>query len=114
MDCLFCEIANKNIPSDIVFEDDKIIAFKDISPQAPVHVLIIPKKHFDSLDSLDESAETIELMGYVLAKVGKIASSLGVSNGYRLVCNCGEDGQQTVNHIHFHLLGKRQMNWPPG
>lgn len=114
MDCLFCEIANKNIPSTIVYEDEKIIAFEDISPQAPVHVLIIAKSHFDSLDTLDDSDETIELMGYILTKVKNIAAQLGINNGYRLVCNCGEDGQQTVNHIHFHLLGKRQMDWPPG
>ena len=114
MDCLFCEIVNKNIPADIVYEDDKILAFRDINPQAPVHVLIIPKKHYDSLDGLGDSDETLELMGYILFKVSEIASLLDIDNGYRLVCNCGEDGQQTVKHIHFHLFGKRQMNWPPG
>ena len=114
MDCLFCEIANKNIPSDIVYEDDRIIAFRDITPQAPEHILIIPKKHFDSLDDLDNSEETKELLGYLMLKVKEIASSAGINNGYRLVNNCGEDGQQTVKHVHFHLLGKRKLNWPPG
>ncbi len=111
-DCIFCSIANKEIPSKVVYEDDQIICFHDLEPQAPVHVLIIPKKHIPSLD--DVSGEDQQLMGHILVKVKEIAEILGLENGYRLVNNCGEDGFQTVKHIHFHLLGKRKMTWPPG
>ena len=111
-DCIFCMIANKEIPSKIVYEDESILVFHDLEPQAPVHVLIIPKKHISSLD--DVNAEDEELMGYLLGKVKDIARSLELENGYRLVNNCGEDGFQTVKHLHFHLLGKRKMSWPPG
>lgn len=111
-DCIFCMIASKEIPSNVVYEDDKIIAFHDLEPQAPVHVLIIPKKHIASLDAV--SAENQELLGYLAVKVKDIAAELGLENGYRLVSNCGEDGLQTVQHLHFHLLGKRKMLWPPG
>lgn len=111
-DCIFCMIANKEIPSNIVYEDDKIVCFHDLEPQAPVHVLIIPKKHIASLD--DVTSEDAELLGYIMTKVKEIASELGLENGYRLVNNCGEDGMQTVKHLHFHLLGKRKLTWPPG
>ncbi len=111
-DCIFCSIAQGEIPSEIVYDDDKIIAFKDTSPQAPAHVLIIPKKHIASLD--DTMEEDAEILSYILLKVKDIAASQGMTNGYRLVVNCGEDGQQTVKHLHFHLLGKRKMTWPPG
>ena len=111
-DCIFCKIANGEIPSKKVYEDDKIICFHDLEPQAPVHVLIIPKKHIESLDAVSE--EDAELMGHILLKVKDIAKDLGLVNGYRLVNNCGEDGFQTVKHIHFHLLGKRKLIWPPG
>ena len=111
-DCIFCMIANKEIPSNIVYEDDKIVCFHDLEPQAPVHVLIIPKKHIASLD--DVTSEDAELLGYIMTKVKEIASKLGLENGYRLVNNCGEDGMQTVKHLHFHLLGKRKLTWPPG
>ena len=111
-DCVFCMIANHEIPSNIAYEDDKIIAFHDLDPQAPVHVLIIPKKHITSLDDVTE--EDSELLGYIMTKVKEIAATLGLENGYRLVNNCGEDGLQTVKHLHFHLLGKRKMTWPPG
>jgi histidine triad (HIT) family protein len=113
-DCIFCKIAQKEIPSNIVYEDEEIICFKDLEPQAPVHVLIIPKKHYESLDDVSESAEDKEVLGHLLSKVREIAASLGLENGYRLVNNCGEDGMQTVKHLHFHLLGKRMMLWPPG
>ena len=105
-------IANKEIPSNIAYEDDKIICFHDLEPQAPVHVLIIPKKHIASLD--DVTAEDAELLGYIMTKVKEIAGTLGLENGYRLVNNCGEDGMQTVKHLKFHLLGKRKLTWPPG
>ena len=111
-DCIFCKIAEKEIPSNVVYEDDKILCFHDLEPQAPVHVLIIPKKHIASMD--DVQAEDQELMGYIMVKVKEIAEILELDNGYRLVNNCGEDGFQTVKHIHFHLLGKRKMTWPPG
>lgn len=110
--CIFCMIANKGIPSKIAYEDDKIIVFHDLEPQAPVHVLVIPKKHIASLD--DVLAEDTELLGYIMFKIKDIAAELGLDNGYRLVNNCGEDGLQTVKHLHFHLLGKRKMTWPPG
>jgi histidine triad (HIT) family protein len=111
-DCIFCKIANKDIPSKIAYEDDKIAVFHDLEPQAPVHVLIVPKKHIASLDDL--APEDAELIGYLMMKVKDIAKALGLENGYRLVNNCGEDGMQTVKHLHFHLLGKRRMTWPPG
>lgn len=111
-DCIFCKIAAGEIPSNKVYEDDKIVCFHDLDPQVPVHVLIIPKKHIASLD--DTTAEDEELLGYILGKVKEIAAELGLENGYRLVSNCGEDGLQTVKHLHFHLLGKRKMTWPPG
>ena len=111
-DCVFCKIAEKEIPSNIVYEDDQIICFHDLEPQAPVHVLIIPKKHIASMD--DVSADDQQLMGYIMTKVKEIAKTLRLENGYRLVNNCGEDGFQTVKHLHFHLLGKRKMTWPPG
>lgn len=111
-DCIFCMIANKEIPSNIAYEDDKIMVFHDLEPQAPVHVLMISKKHIPSLDDVTE--EDQELLGYMLLKVKDIAEQLGLENGYRLVNNCGADALQTVRHLHFHLLGKRKMGWPPG
>lgn len=111
-DCIFCRIINKEIPANIVYEDDIILAFHDLDPQAPVHVLIVPKTHIESLDEV--SLENLEEMGWLLTKVRDIGEKLGLENGYRLVCNCGEDGMQTVKHLHFHLLGQRLMLWPPG
>ena len=111
-DCIFCKIADREIPGNIAYEDDRILAFHDLDPQAPVHVLIIPKKHIASLDDITE--EDRDLLGYILMKVKDIAAELGLENGYRLVNNCGEDGLQTVKHLHFHLLGKRKMIWAPG
>ena len=114
MECIFCKIVNGDIPSDIVYEDDVIIAFRDLAPQAPVHVLIIPKVHIASMDDVDGSEEQRELLGHLITKTKDIAAMLGLKNGYRLVNNCGEDGMQTVKHLHFHLLGGRKMGWPPG
>ncbi|MDR3072283.1 MAG: histidine triad nucleotide-binding protein [Clostridiales Family XIII bacterium] len=113
-DCIFCKIANKDIPAKIVFEDEQMLAFHDLEPQAPVHVLLIPKKHFASLNDVTQSAEDKEILGHLLTKVHEIAEILELDNGYRLVSNCGEDGMQTVQHLHFHLLGKRKLTWPPG
>ena len=111
-DCIFCSIANKEIESKKVYEDDKIYSFYDLEPQAPVHVLIIPKKHIESTDALTD--EDQELMGYMMCKIKDIAEQLGLENGYRVVINCGVDGFQTVKHLHMHLLGKRKLTWPPG
>jgi diadenosine tetraphosphate (Ap4A) HIT family hydrolase len=113
-DCIFCKIISGDIPSDKVYEDEEILAFRDLEPQAPVHVLIIPRRHIGSLDELTESADDRALLGYLMSKVHVIAAELGLENGYRLVANTGEDGMQTVRHLHFHLLGKRRMTWPPG
>ena len=111
-DCIFCMIAEKQIPSNIAYEDEKILAFHDLEPQAPVHVLIIPKKHIASLDDVQE--EDQELLGYIMTKVKVVAEQVGLDNGYRVVINTGEDGMQTVKHLHVHVLGKRKMTWPPG
>ncbi|MCL1810143.1 MAG: histidine triad nucleotide-binding protein [Clostridiales bacterium] len=111
-DCIFCKIAEREIPAKIVYEDDKVLCFHDINPQAPVHALLIPKKHVASMDDLND--EDRELMGHVVLKIKEIAKTLGLENGYRVVNNCGEDGMQEVKHFHFHILGKRQMLWPPG
>lgn len=111
-DCIFCKIISKEIPGNIAYEDDRILAFHDLEPQAPVHVLIVPKKHIASLD--DVAQEDAELLGYLMSKVKDIAAGLGLENGYRVVINTGEDGFQTVKHLHIHLLGKRKMTWPPG
>ncbi|MDR1272792.1 MAG: histidine triad nucleotide-binding protein [Clostridiales Family XIII bacterium] len=114
MDCIFCKLASGEIPTDAVYEDEEMIAFGDMEPQAPVHVLIIPKRHIASLDAVSESAEDKELLGHILSKVHVIAEKLGLENGYRLVANTGRDANQTVQHIHFHLLGGRSFGWPPG
>lgn len=112
MDCLFCKIIKKEIPSDFIYEDDKVVAFKDINPQAPVHFLIIPKEHIESADNLKEKHK--ELVGHIYLTAKKLAEENGLENGYRIVNNCRDDGGQTVGHIHFHVLGGRQMLWPPG
>lgn len=111
-DCLFCKIINGEIPSDTIYEDEKVIAFKDINPQAPVHFLVIPKEHIKSVDEIDTSHK--ELIGHIIYISSKLAKENGLDNGYRIVNNCGEQGGQTVDHIHFHVLGKRNMQWPPG
>ena len=112
MDCIFCKIVNGEIPAKTVYEDDRILCFHDINPQAPTHVLIIPKKHIASMDEVQEGDEGV--MGHIMLKIREIAETLGLVNGYRVVNNCGDDGMQEVKHIHFHVLGKRQMRWPPG
>lgn len=111
-DCIFCMIGGHDIPTNVVYEDEKIMCFHDAEPQAPVHVLVIPKKHIASLD--DASPEDQELLGYILIKIREIAEELGLENGYRVVINNGEDAFQTVKHLHFHILGKRKLTWPPG
>lgn len=112
-DCIFCKIVKGEIPSEKVYEDELIFAFKDISPEAPTHVLIIPKKHIKSLNDLTDNDANIIAHIYITLK--ELAKQLGIKeNGYRIVSNCGEHGGQTVDHIHFHLLGGRTLQWPPG
>ena len=110
-DCIFCKIAQKQIPSKIAYENETVIAFYDQAPQAPVHVLVIPKEHVAS--AMEITPENSGLIAKVWEAIPKIAQELGLENGFRVVNNCGKDGMQTVQHLHFHLLGKRQMGWPP-
>ena len=113
MDCLFCKIINGDIPSSKVYEDELVYAFRDIEPQAPVHILIIPKEHIASANELTE--EHASVVGHVFAVAAEIAKAEGIAEGgYRIVNNCGEDGGQTVKHLHFHMLGGRSLQWPPG
>lgn len=113
MDCLFCKIANKEIESDFVYEDDKVVAFNDINPQAPVHVLIVPRIHISTLNDITE--EHNELLGHIMQTAKKIAQDLNIDeSGYRVLFNCNRGAGQAVFHIHLHLLGGRQMTWPPG
>ncbi|GFN34709.1 histidine triad nucleotide-binding protein [Tepidimicrobium xylanilyticum] len=112
-DCIFCKIINKEIPSQIVYEDDEIIAFKDVNPQSPVHILVIPKEHIESLNDINSNHS--DLIGNIFITIKNIAEELGIDEeGYRVVNNCGEFGGQTVSHIHFHILGGRKFSWPPG
>ena len=111
--CIFCKIKKREIPSKIVFEDEKIVAFNDINPQARVHILLIPKEHFASLNDIPE--EKKDILSHLLLKARQIAQQEGISkSGYRIVLNTEEDSGQEVFHIHFHLLGGRRMTWPPG
>lgn len=112
MDCIFCKIVNKEIPCNKVYEDENVIAFHDLDPQAPTHVLIIPKKHIGSAMEIDQQNSVV--IGQIYEVAAKLATQLGLDKGFRVVNNCGEDGGQTVHHIHFHLLGGRSMKWPPG
>ena len=110
--CLFCRIARGEIKAATVAESENAIAFRDIDPKAPVHVLVIPKKEIVSLD--DVTSEDAPLVGHLFVVLRQIAADLGLDNGYRVVINCGEDGGQEVPHLHLHLLGKRRLTWPPG
>lgn len=112
-ECIFCKIAGKQIPVKPVYEDDKIIAFPDINPVAPVHILVIPKKHIANL--LDVAADDTALMGHLMMKIPEIAAIAGVAEeGFRLVFNTKDNGGQTVYHMHCHIIGGRFMTWPPG
>ena len=111
-DTIFSKIIRREIPADIIYEDDLCLAFRDITPQAPVHILVIPKKPIPQLE-LAES-EDHALLGHLLLTVKRIAVQVGLTNGYRVVINNGVDGGQTVNHLHLHILGGRQLGWPPG
>lgn len=109
---IFSKIIRREIPADIVYEDDLALAFKDIAPQAPIHILIIPKKPLPQLAAAE--SEDHALMGHLLLTAKRVAEQAGLENGYRLVINNGPDGGQTVDHLHLHILGGRQMTWPPG
>lgn len=113
MDCIFCKIVSGEIPSELVYEDDVCIAFNDISPQAPIHILVIPREHFASLAEAKEKHK--EILGHMMLKTADIANEKGISEkGYRVVINTNDDGGQTVFHLHMHLLGGRQFIFPPG
>lgn len=109
---IFSKIIRKEIPADIVYEDDLVLAFRDIAPQAPVHILVIPKKVLPQL--ADAEPDDHALMGHLLLTVKRVAKQEGLEKGYRVVINNGSDGGQTVDHLHLHILGGRKMQWPPG
>lgn len=112
MDCLFCKIAKKEIPAGIIYEDDKVIAFNDLNPQAPFHALVIPRQHIGTLNDIAEPDR--ELVGHMMMVAARLADEQGFANdGYRAVFNCNTHGGQTVFHIHLHLLGGKAMGWPP-
>ncbi|MFA5859860.1 MAG: histidine triad nucleotide-binding protein [Elusimicrobiota bacterium] len=112
--CIFCKIADKEIPAGIVYEDNEIVVFNDVNPQAPVHMLVIPKKHIESLNVVDEYTDA----GWILKifeVIKKVVKEKKLeNNGYRVVINCGKDAGQAVGHVHFHILGGRKLSWPPG
>ena len=109
MECIFCKIINKEIPSSIVYEDDEILAFKDIAPLAPVHIVVIPKKHIEKITQISEEDEAV--IGKIYTVINKIAEEQGIAeDGFRVIINCGENGGQEVKHIHFHLLGGTKLN----
>ncbi|MGB9803363.1 MAG: histidine triad nucleotide-binding protein [Desulfofundulus sp.] len=112
-DCIFCKIANREIPAEIVYEDEHVMAFKDIHPAAPVHLLLIPKKHIPTFFDLTD--EDIAVIGRVQLAAARVARQLNLEEkGFRLVSNCKEDAGQLIFHIHYHLLGGRALQWPPG
>lgn len=112
MDCIFCKIASGEIPAKMAHEDKRCIAFYDLHPQAPTHVLVVPRRHLASV--ADAQPEDADLLGHLLMIATQLASQLGLTKGFRTVINTGADGGQTVNHLHVHLLGGRAMHWPPG
>ncbi|HHW01542.1 MAG TPA: histidine triad nucleotide-binding protein [Thermoanaerobacterales bacterium] len=113
MDCIFCKIIQHEIPANTVYEDDEVIAFKDINPQAPIHLLIVPKEHVASIMEIND--DNREILNKIIQVAQNLARQNNIDNkGFRLVVNTGDDGGQTVKHLHFHLLGGRFMTWPPG
>ncbi len=112
MDCIFCKIANGEIPSRKAYEDDTVLAFYDLDPQAPTHVLIIPKQHIQSVAQVTE--ENSAVVAHIFEVAAKLSAELGLADGFRVVSNCGESAGQSVPHLHFHLLGGRDFTWPPG
>ena len=107
MDCLFCAIIKGDIPSTKVYEDEKVLAFRDINPQAPTHILVIPKEHIPSVDGIN--ADNSAVVAHIFECIPKIAAAEGLTNGYRVVSNCGDDACQSVKHLHFHILGGKQL-----
>ena len=112
MDCIFCKIIDGEIPSSKVFENEHVYAFRDINPQMPVHIIVVPKKHMESAN--DICNDNSIYVAKIFEVIPEIARAEGLTNGYRIITNCGEDGGQTVGHIHFHLLARRNLQWPPG
>lgn len=112
MDCLFCKIIGGEIPSNKVYEDDTIYAFRDIDPQAPVHILIVPKEHIASAKDINETNSAV--VAHIFEVAAKIAKTEGLDDGFRIVNNCGDSAGQTVKHLHFHLMGGREFTWPAG
>lgn len=113
MDCLFCKIITGEVPSTKVYEDELCYAFRDIAPQAPTHILVIPKKHIESVSAV--TSENSSYVAHIFEVIAKIAEDEGIAKeGYRVVSNIGERGQQSVPHLHFHVIGGRDMTWPPG
>lgn len=111
-DCIFCKIASKKIASELLLETDQLVAFRDLNPVAPVHILVIPKQHIASLASV--SAQDTKLLGELMLAIKELAEQEGLDQGFRVVANSGSDGGQSVDHLHFHLLGGRSLGWPPG
>ena len=112
-DCIFCKIVSGDIPSTKIYEDEQVIAFRDINPQAPSHILVVPKRHIPGVNDLAEPDEA--LVGHVYGVIARLVRELGIAeSGYRVVVNSGENGQQSVPHLHFHVLGGRLLAWPPG
>lgn len=112
-DCIFCKIIHREIPSDIVYEDEKVLAFRDVDPKAPFHILVIPKEHIKSANDITE--KNADIVGYIFRIIAQIAKENGFAeDGYRIVNNCGEKAGQTVHHMHFHVLAERDFGWPPG
>lgn len=110
--CIFCKIGRGEIPSEKLYEDEKALVFKDLNPQAPTHFLAIPKKHIAHIDEIEEGDK--ELIGHIYYVISELSKELGLDKGFRVIANCREDGGQTVDHIHFHVLAGRSLNWPPG
>ncbi|WP_160670846.1 histidine triad nucleotide-binding protein [Clostridium sp. C8-1-8] len=112
-DCIFCKIIKGEIPSKKIYEDEDVIAFNDINPEAPIHFLVIPKRHIESVNNIDE--ESSKVIAHIFNVINTLVRELNIADtGYRIINNCGVDGGQTVNHMHFHVLGGRELKWPPG
>ena len=113
MDCIFCKIVKKEIPTSVVYEDDKILMFNDLNPETPVHFLVIPKEHITSANEIGKNNS--EVISHIFEKIAEVSKNIkGLQDGYRIVNNCGENAGQTVKHLHFHVLGGRKLSWPPG
>ncbi len=112
MECIFCKIANGEIKSDVVFKDEKIVIFKDLNPEAPTHLLAIPKEHIESAEKITSINSAI--VAHIFEKISELKNDLKLQEGFRVVTNCGEAAGQTVKHLHFHILSGRKLDWPPG